>query len=335
MASIAFYGIKPWGQEHLKKRLKGHKLFFHEEHIGQDHPPVEKDIDILSVFVGSDVTAEVIEGLPKLKFIATRSTGFDHIDLKACEKRGIVVSNVPSYGENTVAEYAFALILVLSRRIYDAYEQVREEGDFSYDNLQGFDLMGKTLGVIGTGRIGKHTARIGKGFDMEVLAYDVFQDKKFARKEKIKYVSLEKLLKESDIVSLHVPYMKGTHHLIDKAKMAMMKDGAYLINTSRGAVVDTQALVGALKSGRLAGAGLDVFEEEEAVQDEASFLSAKDTTEHDLRNVIADHILVDMPNVVVTPHNAFNTKEALERILDTTVSNIEKFLKKKPQNIVN
>jgi len=167
------------------------------------------------------------------------------------------------------------------------------------------------------------------------LAYDVSPDKKFARKIGVKYVSLEKLLKESDIVSLHVPYMKETHHLINKEKIALMKKGSYLINTRRGAIVDTQALVGALKSGLLAGAGLDVFEEEEAVKDEASFLSAKDTTDHDLRNVIADHILVDMPNVIVTPHNAFNTKEALERILDTTVENVNKFLKRKPQNIVN
>jgi D-lactate dehydrogenase len=335
MAKIVFYGIKSWEQKYLTDILRGHKLSFYEECLSEDKLPNITDAEILSVFVDSPVSKKIIDRFPELKFVATRSTGFDHIDIKACEERGIAVSNIPSYGENTVAEYAFALILALSRKIYAAYEQVREEGDFSYDALQGFDLMGKTMGVVGTGKIGKHTAHIANGFGMKVLAYDMAPDKKFARKNSVKYVTLEELLKESDIVSLHVPYMKETHHLIDKEKMALMKDGAYLINTSRGAVVDTQALVIALKDGHLGGAGLDVLEEEEAIKDEVGFLLSKKVTEHNLRNVIADHILVDTPNVIITPHTAFNTKEALGRILDATAANINSFLKRRPQNLVN
>ncbi|MDD5710658.1 MAG: hydroxyacid dehydrogenase [Candidatus Colwellbacteria bacterium] len=335
MAKIAFYGVQPWEQEYLERSLQKHQLTFCPEYLDEKKSLERSDTEIISVFVDSNVSKKIIDLFPSLKFIATRSTGFDHIDLETCKERGIAVSNVPSYGDNTVAEYVFALILALSRKIYIAYEQVREEGDFSYDALQGFDLLGKTMGVIGTGRIGKYTARIAKGFGMRVLAYDIMPDRKFARKIGVTYVSLEELLKESDIVSIHVPYAKETHHLIDKNKMALMKKGAYLINTSRGAVVDTQALVVALKSGQLSGAGLDVLEEEDAIKDEVEFLLNKKVTEHDLRNVIANHILVDIPNVIITPHTAFNTKEALMRILDTTVANINSYLKRKPQNCVN
>jgi D-lactate dehydrogenase len=335
MAKIAFYGIKPWEQEYLANVLKGHKLYFSEECLGETKRPGVTDVEILSVFIDSRISKRVINYFPGLRFITTRSTGFDHIDLKTCGERGIVVSNVPSYGENTVAEYAFALILSLSRKIHIAYDQVREKGDFSYDALQGFDLMGKTMGVVGTGRIGRHAARIAAGFGMEVLAYDTHPDRGLARKLGIKYVSLENLLQKSDIVSLHVPYMRETHYLINKERISLMKKGAYLINTSRGAVIDTQALVIALKDGRLAGAGLDVLEEEAAIKDEVGFLLDKKATEHDLRSVIAEHILVDMPNVIITPHTAFNTREALERILDTTVANINSFLKKRTQNQVS
>lgn len=335
MAKIAFYSTKPWEQEYLKGVLKGHQLSFHDERLDDTKLPASSDKEILSVFVDSEVTKEILDRFPQVKCIATRSTGFDHIDIETCKERDIAVLNVPSYGENTVAEYVFALILALSRKIYIAYEQVREEGDFSYDALQGFDLMGRTMGVVGTGRIGKHVVRIANGFGMRVLAYDVAPDGKFAKKNNVRYVNLEELLRESDIVSLHVPYMKETHHLMNKERMALMKKGSYLINTSRGSVVDTQALVMALKGGQLAGAGLDVFEEEEAVKDEVSFLLDKKATEHDLRNVIANHILIDIPNVIITPHTAFNTQEALQRILDTTVANINSYLKRKPQNCVN
>ncbi len=336
MAKIVFYGTKPWEQEYLTGALKGHRLDFYAEHLDEETKlPETSDAEVISVFVDSDISKKVLDRFPELKFIVTRSTGFDHIDLETCTERGIKVANVPSYGDNTVAEYVFALILALSRKIYIAYEQVREEGDFSYDALQGFDLLGKTMGVIGTGRIGRYTAQIANGFGMRVLAYDITPDSKFARKNNVRYVSLEELLKESDIVSLHVPYMKETHHLLNKDKMAMMKKGAYLINTSRGAVVDTQALVVALKDGQLGGAGLDVLEEEEAVKDEVEFLLNQKVTEHDLRDVIANHILIDIPNVIITPHTAFNTKEALMRILDTTIGNINSYLKRRPQNCVN
>jgi D-lactate dehydrogenase len=292
------------------------------------------DYEALCVFVDFSVTADVLTTFPNVRFIATRSTGYDHIDMTACSARGITVSSVPSYGENTVAEHVFALLLTLSKRIYESYDRLREEGEFSYEGMRGFDLKGKTLGVVGTGRIGMWTIHIAKGFGMEVLAYDPKPNDAAARELAFTYVSLPELLSHSDIVTLHVPYSESTHHLLNRDTFALMKEGAYLINTSRGPIVETQALLAALESKRLAGAGLDVLEEEGVAKDELHFLLSGTKEKHDLKTVLANHILVDMDNVVVTPHNAFNTKEALERILQTTVDNLAAFKQGTPQNVV-
>jgi D-lactate dehydrogenase len=243
---------------------------------------------------------------------------------------------VPSYGENTVAEYAFALILALSRKIYDSYDRIRETGSFNLDGLRGFDLKGKTLGVVGTGRIGKNVIRIAKGFEMEVIAYDPYPDDKTAQAMGFRYVSLEELLTQSKVVSLHVPLLPETTHLINDKTLELMAPDSFLINTARGGVVDTQALVRAIKAGQLAGAALDVLEEEGVVKDELSFLtSSAPAKSPDLKTVLANHILIDLPNVIVTPHNAFNTKEALERIMDTTVDNIRNYIIGQPTSVVS
>ncbi|MDZ4225117.1 MAG: NAD(P)-dependent oxidoreductase, partial [bacterium] len=205
---------------------------------------------------------------------------------------------------------------------------------FSQDNLQGFDLKSKTLGVVGTGRIGKHIIKMAKGFDMNVVAYDPFPDLEFQKLNEYKYLSLEDLLKTSDIVSIHVPYMKETHHLINDDRIKLMKKGAILINTARGAIVETESLVKALQDGQLGGAGLDVLEEENLTSDKIEFILGGHPEEHDLKTVLANHVLIDMPNVVVTPHNAFNTKEALQRILDTTLESIQSFIAGTPKNLV-
>ncbi len=325
MLKIGFFGTKPWEREYIesqREKMAGVELWFTEEILSEEHSPKETDFDAVSVFVDSQITRKVLEKLPNLKFIATRSTGYDHIALKACAEKGVQVSFVPSYGENTVAEFAFALILSLSRKIYEAYDRIRETGSWSFDGLQGFDLKGKTIGVIGTGRIGRHSIKMAKGFDMKVIAYDPFPNKEMAKEFGFEYKTLEDLLKESDVVTIHVPYLPETHHLINAEKLDLMKSTAILINTSRGAVVETEALVRALKDKKIAGAGIDVFEEEGVTKDEMDFLVEGKTEGHNWKTIIANHVLIDMPNVIVTPHNAFNTREAIERILDTTVDNI-------------
>lgn len=327
---IGFFGIKEWEREYIearKEKMPGAELWFTEDILSEEHPAKETDFEAVSVFVDSAVSKKVLESFPRLKFIATRSTGFDHIDMAATKTRKIAVSSVPSYGENTVAEFAFGLLLTLSRKIYEAYDRIRETGNWSFEGLQGFDLKGKTIGVVGTGRIGRHSIRIAKGFDMKVIGFDTHPDIKLAEEFGFEYKSLDDLLSVSDVVTLHVPYMKETHHLINEKRLWQMKKGTVLINTSRGAVVETEALVKALKEGHLGGAGIDVFEEEGVVKDEMDFLVSGKADGHNLKTIIANHVLVDMPNVVVTPHNAFNTKEALQRILDTTIENISRYLK--------
>ena len=314
-------------------RNAGVTLVFYDEVLDVDHIPPEVDFEIASIFIDSSIDEKLVSKLPNLKFIATQSTGYDHIDLDVCKRRGIIVSSVPSYGEHTVAEYTFALILMLSRKMYDAYHRIREKRQFNLRELQGFDLYGKTLGVVGTGSIGKHVIHIAKGFGMKVVACDVYPNEAMSKELEFKYCSLKELLEQSNIVTLHVPYLTSTHHLINKENIYQMKRGAYLINTSRGQVVETEALVRALKDEHIAGAGLDVLEEEGVLKDDLEFLQSTLKAEH-LRTVLAGHALIDHPRVIVTPHNAFNTKEALQRILDVTIQNIIAFTSGKPTNIV-
>lgn len=335
---LAFFKCEKWEEEYMKSKKifedLGLEVFFIPGILDKDHIPDDANYDIISVFVDSRVDSDVISKFPNLKFIATRSTGFDHVDLDAAKSKNIKVSYVPTYGQDTVAEYTFALILSLSRKIFMSYHRVREEGSFSLDGLRGFDLKGKTLGVIGTGNIGRNVIRIAKGFEMNVLANDIKPDLELEKRMNFKYVNLENLLRESDIVTLHVPAMKETRCLMNADTFSMMKNGAYFINTSRGEIVDTQALVKALKDGQLGGAALDVLEEEGAIKDELNLLTEGHPEEHNLATVLANHILIDMPNVIVTPHNAFNTTEALKKILDTTIENIRGFIKGKPINLV-
>ena len=333
-----FFTHEPWEREYVTRQapVTGTEVIFVEGPLRADQVlPEAAEAEIISIFVNSRIDEQALAVFPKLKLIATRSTGFDHVDLEACRKRGIAVVNVPSYGEHTVAEYTFALILSLSRKICVAYERVREKGSFSSEGLRGFDLAEKTLGVVGTGRIGKNVIRAARGFGMRVAAYDVYADETYAAELGISYLPLPELLGMSDIVTLHVPYTQSTHHLINADTLRAMKKGAYLINTSRGAVVDTEELVRALKEGRLGGAALDVLEEENAYEDEAAFLIAGDADAEELRTVLANHVLIDMPNVIITPHVAYNTWEGVRRILETTSQNISKFIAGDPQYIIS
>jgi D-lactate dehydrogenase len=327
-----FFEMEDWGIDHLKRRQLTDAVKVLREPLSPHTAALAPNAKIVSVFIYSEVTREVVAAMPKLRFIATRSTGYDHIDLAACSERGIVVSNVPRYGENTVAEHAFGLILALSRKIYHAVLRTTRL-DFSTVGLRGFDIKGRTLGVVGAGAIGMHVIRMAKGFGMEVLAYDVNEQHLLAEVLGYRYVSLEQLLSQSDVITLHVPLIPATHHLINHDTIRLIKPGAILINTARGGIVDTSALVTALNEGIIGGVGLDVLEGEESIKEEAQLLAEALPVEK-LRTIVQNYALLHRDNVIITPHIAFYSVEAEERIMDTTADNITAFRAGAPQNVV-
>lgn len=330
---IAFYELEAWEPEYLAGSALGGEGFypvFSSEVLPADAS--SPDGEALSVFIYSRVTAQTLARFPRLRLVTTRSTGYDHIDLEACRTRGVTVCNVPRYGENTVAEYTFGLILALSRKIHQAYQRTHRF-DFSIDGLRGFDLQGKTLGVVGGGAIGLHVVRIARGFGMRVLVTDPRAQGLLAEVLGFEYVSLPELLRASDVISLHAPLLPETHHLINEATIREIKPGALLVNTARGGLVDTAALVQALDEGILAGAALDVFEGEELVREEAQLLQGGIAPENVI-TLLRNYNLLRRENVVITPHIAFYSAEAQQRILDTTVENIRSFLAGTPVNVV-
>lgn len=318
---------------------------------------VEEDAVIVSPFLYPRMTVKFFAEHPLLKFIAARRGGSERIDLGECKSRGIAVSYVPRYGENTVAEHAFALILALSRRLMESIAAGRER-NFSYESMLGFDLKGKTLGVVGAGRIGLHTMRIARAFGMRALAYDPRPQLTWSEILDFEYVPFEQLLGESHIVSLHLPLTEETHHLIDAKALSRCRPGALIINTSRGGVIDTNALLDALNSGHLAGAGLDVLEEESVLRhettkiigaqivDKLKSITAGGSTDSGNSNsdnpgrlqeidcLMRHKALLALPNVIVTPHTGFNSVEASARIRRTTVDNIRAYLAGEPINLV-
>ena len=336
-AHIALFELEDWEKRELQEgQLGSHSLILSDDSLRSENSELNGEsltqAEVISVFIHSAVDRKVLDAFPRLRSIATRSTGFDHIDMAACKERGVVVSNVPSYGENTVAEHTFALILALSRNIHKAFVHTLSK-TIPFDQLRGFDLAGKTIGVIGAGRIGLHVIKMARGFGMNVVAYDVRQEPLLAEVLNFRYVPFEELLKSSDVVTLHCPYTKQNHHLINTENIRLIKPGALLINTARGGLVDPEALMQALNEGILAGAGLDVLEGEELLQDEREILS-RDLAQDRLRTLVLNHALLERDNVVITPHIAFNSREAVHRILETTVANIQAFLDGKPQNVV-
>jgi len=332
MKIVCFYNLD-WEKDYLQKHLSDYQIQF-VKGTTQEHPEIsDKQAEVLCLFVDSPVDRTLLDNYPNLKLIATRSTGFNHIDKEAAAAYGIKISLVPAYGKNTVAEYAFGLMIMVLRKLYKAYTRVRD-GNFSRKGLCGSDLYGKTLGVIGTGDIGSRVVRLGTAFGMKVLAFDIKPNETLAKETGCKYVLFDELLAQADIITLHVPYNKATYHLINLDNVGTIKKGSYLINTARGPVVETAALVKGLQEGIFAGAGLDVLEEEGEMVHEASLLLEGHPKAQELRTILANHYLIDHPNVIVTPHNAFNTIEARKRILDRTIENIKAFAAGKPINIV-
>lgn len=313
--------------------LAEHDVIFVDEPLFDTVPENIRDAEVLSLFVNSKLTKEMLDTMPNLKVIALRSTGFDHVVVAEAQERGVIVTYVPHYGSQTVAEYTFGLILSLSRHVNSMYELLRREGSVDVDVFEGFDLSGKVLGVIGTGAIGKRVCEIARGLRMEVIAYDIYPDTSFAETMSIRYGSLDEVLIASDILTFHVPATKNNYHILNADTIAKMKAGAYVINTARGNLIDTVALILSLKSGHLAGASLDVFEGEEYLKDEMKLLNTdyKDDDENVWRSFVAEHELLDMKNVIMTPHMAFNTREAKLEITETTVENIKKAIAGKSQ----
>lgn len=333
MAKIVFSELEKWEEEYVRNALLGLDVLFISEKLDEKNVSNFSEAEILSPFIYSALNKGILGSLPNLKFIATRSAGFDHIDLDFCKEKGISIANVPSYGENTVAEHTFALILTLSRKIIQSVERTRR-GDFSLDNLTGFDLFGKTIGVLGAGHIGKTVIKIARCFGMKVLVFTRTKDQNLEKDENISFVSLETLLGNSDIVSLHLPHTKETEHIINMKNIEKLKKGSILINTARGALVETQAILEGLDRGILSGVGLDVLEEECGLKEERELLSREFLKSCDIKTQLLNHVILTRNDAVVTPHNAFNSKEALAQILETTISNIKAFSEGKPQNLV-
>lgn len=321
-SKIAFVEMKEtWQKEFVQKHLSAHSLVFLEE-TAQNLAKDLEGVNILSVFINSRVDKNLISQLPNLRCICTRSTGFDHIDLKTAQAKNIAVFNVPLYGENTVAEHTFALILSLSRNLKKAYLRTYQN-NFNLDGLMGFDLKGKTLGVIGTGHIGLHVIRIALGFGMKVIAYDIKRQNFISEVLNFEYVSLEALLEQSDIISLHAPYLPGTHHLINKNNISLIKKGALLVNTARGGLIETEALIKALDKEILSGVGLDVLENEEYLLEDKRL--SESMSKEKQEQVQKNQLLLQRENVIFTPHLAFYSYEAIQRILQTTLQNIHDF----------
>jgi D-lactate dehydrogenase len=301
----------------------GHSLVFFEPRLTAQTAQLAQGFMGVCSFVNDKVDASALEALYSggTRLVALRSAGYNHVDLVAAGRLGIRVVRVPEYSPYAVAEHAVALVLALNRRIHQAYSRVRD-WNFSLDGLVGFDLHGKTVGVVGTGRIGRAAAQIFRGFGCKLLCFDVAPDSTLERELGARYVTLETLYAESDIISLHVPLTPGTHHLVSAGALAQMKRGVMLINTGRGALIDSRALIEALKRGHIGSAGLDVYEEEEGIffQD----LSGQVLQDDVLARLLTFH------NVLITSHQAFLTHEALGNIADTTLASLQAFERGEP-----
>ena len=317
---IAVFSTKPYDRRFIDAAAsKQYKLHYLDAQLTADTAVLARGASAACVFVNDKVDDAVLQTFKSLGvgLVALRSAGFNNVDLAAAKRQGIVIARVPAYSPEAVSEHAVALMLSLDRNIHRAYARVRE-GNFALEGLLGFNLHGRTVGVVGTGRIGTSVARIMTGFGCKVLACDL-KPSSACKEIGVEYVPLAKLLEESDIVTLHCPLTPQTRHLIDADAVGRMKRGAMLINTSRGAIVDTKAVVSGIKSGAIGHLGLDVYEEEAA-------LFFDDKSDEVIRDDVFERLLT-FPNVLVTGHQAFFTADALKAIADTTMANIDAFAK--------
>lgn len=317
---IAFFDAKPYDEESFDtvNQSFDFEIEYYKERLNRKTVRLAKGADVACIFVNAECDAQVIETLSAsgVKLIALRCAGFNNVDLNTAREKGIKVVHVPAYSPHGVAEYAVALMLCLNRKIYRAVNRTRE-GNFSLDGLLGFDMYQKTAGVIGTGRIAKELIKILRGFGMNILAYDLYPDQQFATEHQVKYVPLNELYAQSDIISLHCPLTDATKFIINHDSIAQMKKGVMIINTGRGKLIHTNDLIEGLKEKRVGSAALDVYEEEGDYfyEDRSNKMIDDDTLAR----------LLMIPNVIVTSHQAFFTREALHNIAETTLQNIRDF----------
>ena len=325
MIETAVYDTKPYDREYLARAASSERIAwrFHDFRLSAETAPAAKGAQAVCIFVNDHADRACLEALAALdvKLIALRCAGHNNVDLTAAREFGLDVVRVPAYSPHAVAEHAVGMLLTLNRKIHRAYNRVREL-NFSLSGLVGFDIHGKTVGIIGTGRIGRITAQIFRGFEANVLTYDPFPSSDWAKAHGIVYTDMDTLLAASDIVSLHLPLLPDTLHLLNAQTIARTKPGVFIINTSRGKLIDTTSLIAALKSGHIGGVALDVYEEEEGIffQDLSGQVLLDDELSH----------LLMFPNVLVTSHQAFLTQEALSEIARVTTENIIKLETREP-----
>lgn len=333
MTKIVFYDVTETENKVFDSLKDKNEVILIEDCISEDNLVV--DAEVVSVFVSSTITKQMIDKMESLKLIACRSTGFNNIDVSACKSKNISIVNVPTYGERTVAEYTFALMLALSRKILPSVQQTMQ-GTIDSSLVHGHDLYGKTIGIVGLGRIGKNVARFAEAFGMKVLAYDPFATPESLTDFSLSLVELPELLKSSEFVTVHAPLTDDNKHLFNAEKFAQMKQGSIFINTARGELMVTTDLIDSLQSGHLAGAGIDVLEGENLVDlnEEELLLKKGRVSKELLQEAVANNVLVKMPSAIVTAHNAYNTGEAIRRINTTTRENIEAYLSGNVQNEV-
>lgn len=317
---VAFFSSKSYDQEYFEKVNKsyGHELHFFETRLDPQTVKLAKNFDAICVFVNDKVDNRTLKKMKNqdIGLLTLRCAGFNNVDLEAAEKNGVTVLRVPAYSPEAVAEHALALILTLNRKTHKSYNRVRE-GNFSLERLIGFNISGKTVGIIGTGAIGKAFIKLLKGFDTTIKAHDPYPNEDL-KKQGIAYVSLEELLSQCDIISLHCPLTPETHRMINAQSLKHIKQGAMLINTSRGKLIDTEAVIDSLRDKRLGSLGIDVYAEEEKLffKDLSEMIIDDDTISR----------LISLPNVLITAHQAFLTREALEQIAETTLQNITDYI---------
>lgn len=343
MRKILFFDVRDNEEEYLKQNCReknfvcgsGCECMLLPQRLDSQTVITEEmaSSNIISCFTFSRVGEDVLKKFPNLKLIALRSVGYNHIDIEYCKSNGISVVNSFGYGNVTVAEFAFALIFDVRRKVSRAYMNLKNE-HLDRDSYMGFELFNSTIGIIGTGAIGREVARIASGIGMNILAYDIYPNGELSKKYGVKYVDLEELLKQSDVVSLHSPLTKDNFHLIDDEKLRLMKPSAIIINTARGELIDTKALYDALSEGRLFGAGLDVLESENILTQPQKQWDFDYLDSETVRQTLINERLLKLRNVVITPHSAFNTQEAQDRILKITLDNINSFFKGQIKNSV-
>lgn len=317
MKTIAFFDTKPYDKVYFNRFNDHYKIKYFESKLSENTASLAKGSDAVVAFVNDTINAAVIQELHALgvKIIAMRSAGYNNIDVKAAYEK-IHIVRVPAYSPYAVAEHTMALLLAVNRKIHKAYNRTRDF-NFALQGLVGFDMAGKTIGIIGTGKIGQVTAKIAEGFSMNVLAYDPYPNPNL----KLNYVTLEELFQQSDIISLHCPLTEQTKHIINQNSIDLMKDGVVILNTSRGGLIESNALLNSLKSGKIKGAGLDVYEEEADLffEDKSGSIIQDDVLS----------LLVTLPNVIITSHQGFLTEEALSNIAKTTLDNLDEFFEDK------